>query len=240
MPKGVQDLTIGKLESLLHITDIVRAVDNRMEMQTLAIFLYVARHNRQGGITMDEIATEIGIAQSSISRGVIKLSDGLVNPPRAILDKAADKRRPPSRDRLRPRFGLGLLTTMDDPAYRRQKLVFLTAQGERIANKLMDYTVAARPMSPSERRARVKDMREGKDVHKQKRVLELEERAMYENTQRLEKFKEDIMQQLDSITKELKIRHKETLERAKVSKELLSKMTGSGYGYEGANVRKKK
>ena len=43
MPEGVKDLTKGKLESLLHIVDLVRGLDSRMEAQSLAVFLYVAR-----------------------------------------------------------------------------------------------------------------------------------------------------------------------------------------------------
>ena len=40
MPEGVKDLTKGKLESLLHIVDLVRGLDSRMEAQSLAVFLY--------------------------------------------------------------------------------------------------------------------------------------------------------------------------------------------------------
>ena len=38
------DRWLGKLESLLHIVDRVRALDSRMEVTTLTCLLYVARH----------------------------------------------------------------------------------------------------------------------------------------------------------------------------------------------------
>ena len=116
MPEGVKDLTKGKLESLLHIVDLVRGLDSRMEAQSLAVFLYVARRtggNDFGntGVTMDDIATDLGIAQASVSRNVMKLSDKLINNPRDVLDRAAQRRRPPSKRALKARFGLGLMTT---------------------------------------------------------------------------------------------------------------------------------
>ena len=238
MPKGVEDLTLGKLESLLHITDIVRGLDNRMEMQTLAIFLYVARHNRRGGITMEEIATEIGIAQSSVSRGVIKLSDGIINQPREVLDRAASRGRAPTREALRPKFGIGLLYTEDDPMEKRRKIVRLAPMGERIANKLMDYTLASYPMSTDERRRRVRDMKEGKEVHKQRRVMEYEEKYMNENLRRLEQLQQEMKMQYESIKKEITLRERD----AELSFSELRKrgLLSSGFGYEGANVRSKK
>lgn len=238
MPKGVQDLTIGKLESLLHITDIIRGLDSRMEMQTLAIFLYVARHNRRGGITMDEIANEIGIAQSSISRGVMKLSDGLVNPPREVLDRAAKRGKRPTREALKPKFGIGLLYTQDDPYERRRKIVFLSPMGDRIANKLTDYTVASLPMSADERKARVRDMKEGKEVHKQKRVMEYEEKYMSENLQRLEELQHMMQEQMESVKKELANRQRDS---EMTFTELRKRgLLSSGYSQEGANVNTKK
>ena len=106
---------------------------------------------RRDGITMDEIATEIGIAQSSISRGVLKLSDGILNPARDTLEKAAKKRVAPTREQLKPKYGIGLLYTQDDPTERRRKVVFLTPMGERIAHQLADYTVASYPMDATPR-----------------------------------------------------------------------------------------
>jgi DNA-binding MarR family transcriptional regulator len=238
MPKGVEDLTIGKLESLLHITDIVRGLDARMEMQTLAIFLYVARHNRRGGITMEEIANEVGIAQSSISRGVMKLSDGLINPPREVLDRAANRRRPPTREALKPRFGIGLLYTQDDPYEKRRKIVFLSPMGERIANKLMDYTLASYPMSTDERRKRVRDMKEGKEIHKQERVMEYEQKYMSENLQRLEELQDKIKDQYESIKRELTNRQRDS--ELTFSELRKRNLLSSGYMREGANVNTKK
>ena len=80
----VKDLTKGKLESLLHIVDLVRGLDSRMEAQSLAVFLYVARRTGgndfgRTGVTMDDIGTDLGIAQASVSRNVNETVDQLIN-----------------------------------------------------------------------------------------------------------------------------------------------------------------
>ena len=60
------DRWLGKLESLLHIVDRVRALDPRMEVTTLTCLLYVARHgDERYGVPMEQIADDLGIAQSS-------------------------------------------------------------------------------------------------------------------------------------------------------------------------------
>ena len=239
MPRGVEaeNLTIGKFESLLHIVDIIRGLDARMEMQMLAIFLYVARHGmkRRDGITMDEIATEIGIAQSSISRAVLKLSDGILNPARDTLEKAAKKRVAPTREQLKPKYGIGLLYTQDDPTERRRKVVFLTPMGERIAHQLADYTVASYPMDAKERRKRVRDMRRGKDVENMQRLSEYEEKYMHENFRRLEELQDQLKKQYESVRQELSYRTKDmnmTFSQLR-KKNLLS----SGFMREGANTK---
>jgi DNA-binding MarR family transcriptional regulator len=209
--KGV-NAAIGKLESLLHIVDLVRGVDTRMEAQTLAILLYVARRTETGsghaGITMEEIATELGIAQSSCSRNVTKLSDNILNPPREVLERAANKRRPPTKEELKPKFGLGLLATEDDPYERRRKIVYLTPMGHRFVNKLMDYTVASLPMSMDERRYRLKQNAKAgyERLEKQQRLMEAQTREMSMNLNRLKKLEATLATQLSGIRSELKER----------------------------------
>ena len=236
MPKNV-DLTLGKLESLLHMADLIRGVDSRMELQTIAVLLYVARRtygNEFGstGITMEEIANALGIAQSSCSRNVSKLSDKILNPPREILERAAKKRRPPTRAELKPKFGLGLLSTEDDPIERRRKVVFLTPMGHRFVNKLMDYAIAAQPSEMATRKARLDNSADAK------RLMEFQERELSRNFQRLEKLENDFKEQLDSIRKEIKERKSENF--IPYSELLKKGLLSSGYGYEGANVRTKK
>ena len=214
MPEGVKDLTKGKLESLLHIVDLVRGLDSRMEAQSLAVFLYVARRtggNDFGntGVTMDDIAIDLGIAQASVSRNVLKLSDTLINNPRDVLDRAASRRRPPSKRALKARFGLGLLSTEDDPMERRRKIVFLTPKGARVADKLMDYVISSMPISMAERRRRVSDKRYIERAESDYRINEMQQRQAAQNLKKLQELEEQFKKQLDSIKDELEKRKAE-------------------------------
>ena len=214
MPEGVKDLTKGKLESLLHIVDLVRGLDSRMEAQSLAVFLYVARRtggNDFGntGVTMDDIAIDLGIAQASVSRNVMKLSDNLINNPRDVLDRAASRRRPPSKRALKARFGLGLLSTEDDPMERRRKIVFLTPKGARVADKLMDYVISSMPISMEERRRRVSDKRYIERAESDYRINEMQQRQAAQNLKKLQELEAQFKKQLDSIKDELEKRKAE-------------------------------
>ena len=214
MPEGVKDLTKGKLESLLHIVDLVRGLDSRMEAQSLAVFLYVARRtggNDFGntGVTMDDIAIDLGIAQASVSRNVMKLSDTLINNPKDVLDRAAARRRPPSKRALKARFGLGLLSTEDDPMERRRKIVFLTPKGARVADKLMDYVISSMPISMAERRRRVSDKRYIERAESDYRINEMQQRQAAQNLKKLQELEAQFKKQLDSIKDELEKRKAE-------------------------------
>ena len=56
------DRWLGKLESLLHIVDRVRALDPRMEVTTLTCLLYVARHgDERYGVPMEQIADDLAL-----------------------------------------------------------------------------------------------------------------------------------------------------------------------------------
>jgi hypothetical protein len=110
--------------------------------------------------------------------------------------------------------------------------------GERIANKLTDYTVASYPMSADERKARVRDMKDGKEVHKQRRVMEYEEKFMSENLQRLEELQANFKDQMESVKRELANRQRDSeLTFTELRKRNL---LSSGYMQEGANVNTKK
>ena len=76
MVKGVIDLSQAKGDALLKIVEIMRALDARMEMQQFAVFLYVGRHSMPGkGVTMNDIARDLGLPQSTTSRNVLRLSE---------------------------------------------------------------------------------------------------------------------------------------------------------------------
>ena len=84
------------------------------------------------GVTMDDIGTDLGIGTAqALVENVVKLSDQLINNPRDVLERAAQQtRRPPSKRALKARFGLGLLTTEDDPPEREDvKDCFLNTKG---------------------------------------------------------------------------------------------------------------
>ena len=142
------DRWLGKLESLLHIVDRVRALDPRMEITMLTCLQYVARHgDERYGVPMEQIADDLGIAQSSTSRNIAKLSEEIQNPAREVLDRAAKRGKPPTREALRPKLGMGLVYTVEDPNMRRRKNVFLTPAGKRFVNGLMYYTIERKVMN---------------------------------------------------------------------------------------------
>tara|TARA_Y100001935_G_C17302720_1_gene510311 strand:+ start:1275 stop:2045 length:771 start_codon:yes stop_codon:yes gene_type:complete len=210
------DRALGKLESLLHIVDMVRVLDPRMEAQMLASLLYVARHeDGRYGVQMEDIAEGLGIAQSSVSRNITKLSDSLQNPPGEVLDRAAKRRRPPSKDALRPKFGLGLVYTVEDPQMRRRKIVFMTPKGKRFVNRLMDYAVESRVMNARDRVKRLEEikhdlsLRDNDKAQYEYRVREAEAKAMTQNLQRLVQMQEEFQIELAKIKAELTYREKQ-------------------------------
>ena len=121
---GVIDLSQVKGDGLLRIVEIMRALDGRMEMLTFHVFLYVARHSSPTeGVTMEQIAQDLGLPQSTTSRNVLRLSDF-----------AGINRYTKRRD-----AGLGFVHTKEDPTELRRKVVFLTSRGQKIHDELMNY-----------------------------------------------------------------------------------------------------
>ena len=248
------DRYFGKLESLLSIADQVRAMDSRMEIQMLVCLLYVARHEDEygsAGMPMSKIAEALGLAQSSTSRNVTKLSEALLNPPGEVLERAAKKRRPPSREALKPKFGMGLLYTMDNPADRREKMVFLSPKGQRFVNRLSEYAIESETVSEEVRLSRLKRLRAAmderpRDVEKMQykyRLAEMESRNMLSNLQQLHELQEKFQMELAKIKEELTYRMKQD----KVQEDMINKLNlkkknllSSGYMREGANVRTSK
>lgn len=84
----------------------------RFEWQTLQIFVVICLHG--GEVPMQEIQRVTGLAQSAVSRNVAKLGSGLT----------AEE------------VGAGLIEAFEDPAWRRRKIVRLTALGRKVAEQL--------------------------------------------------------------------------------------------------------
>ena len=251
--KGVTDRYFGKLESLLSIADQVRAMDSRMEIQMLVCLLYVARHEDEygsAGMPMSKIAEALGLAQSSTSRNVTKLSEALLNPPGDVLERAAARKRPPSRQELKPKFGMGLLYTMDNPADRREKMVFLSPKGARFVNRLSEYAIESETVSEEVRLKRLQKLRAAMEDDKPRdaermqykyRLAEMEAKNMMSNLKQLHELQEKFQQELAMIKEELTYRMKQD----KVHEDMIQKLreknlTSSGYLREGANVRTSK
>jgi DNA-binding MarR family transcriptional regulator len=214
---------------------------------------------------MEQIAEDLGIAQSSTSRNIARLSENeLLNPARDVLDRAAKRGKAPTRESLRPKFGMGLVYTVEDPNMRRRKNVFLTPAGRRFVNGLMDYTIESKVMNVDERLEKVKALR--KDLGKsrdndkvlyQYRAQEAEARIVADNLQRLERMQDEFKFELAKIKEELSYRYKEVEKRSKMLSEISRErdrlktigevhrmkkqgLLSSGYLREGANVKKKR
>ena len=97
---------------MLKIVERFREVDAEMQAQSMAVLLKVAKH--PGPIKMGEIAEELGLSQSTVSRNVAYLGDW----------------------NRRKEAGHKLLEAYEDPAERRRKLVRLTAKGRRFVKSL--------------------------------------------------------------------------------------------------------
>ena len=93
--------------SLLKVIERFREIDGEMQAQAIAVLLKVAKNPLP--LKMSEIAEELGLSQSTISRNVAYLGDW----------------------NRRKEAGHKLVEAYEDPAERRRKLVRLTAKGKR-------------------------------------------------------------------------------------------------------------
>jgi len=99
-------------ELMLRVVERFREIDAEMQAQAMAVLLKVAKHTVP--IKMAEIAEELGLSQSTVSRNVAYLGDW----------------------NRRKEAGHKLLEAYEDPAERRRKLVRLTAKGRRFVKSL--------------------------------------------------------------------------------------------------------
>jgi len=99
-----------------------RKIDPEIQAQTILTFVLTMQSS--GKLTVKDIATKLGIAQSSASRNV------------AALSKIHRKGRP----------GHDLIRAMENPMDRREKFVELTPKGIRVAATIDEIlTVDRRP-----------------------------------------------------------------------------------------------
>ena len=121
---------------------------------------------------------------------------------------------------LRPKFGMGLVYTVEDPNMRRRKMFFLRL-GKRFVNGLMDYTIESKVMNVEERLEKVKELRKlGKGLRDNDKILyqyrarEAEAKIVADNLQRLERMQDEFKFRTTKIKEELTYRYKEEAKRA--------------------------
>jgi len=118
----VKPLSLEKeCEHILKIIERFREIDSEMQAQSIAVILKVAKHPVP--IKMADIAEELGLSQSTVSRNVAYLGDW-------------------NRHKTK---GHGMLEAYEDPMERRRKLVRLTAKGKRFLIGLVDMWNQAYP-----------------------------------------------------------------------------------------------
>ena len=61
--------------NLLKIIEELRKFDTQLEAQAIAVFFYVGTYDSHNGISMQKIAEELDISQSSVSRNVYKFKN---------------------------------------------------------------------------------------------------------------------------------------------------------------------
>ena len=104
----------GLVSVMLKTVERFRDIDSEMQAQSMAVLLKVAKHPVP--IKMAEIAEELGLSQSTVSRNVAYLGDW-------------------NRHKSK---GHQLVEAFEDPMERRRKLVRLTLKGKRFIKSLAE------------------------------------------------------------------------------------------------------
>ena len=89
------------------------------ELNTILIFLYICKQGNKG-VLSKELGKSIGLAQSTVSRNLLKLSE-----------MKGKNRYTKQREE-----GWGLVKDCRDPYERRRNKWFLTSKGEALKNKI--------------------------------------------------------------------------------------------------------
>lgn len=112
--------TTKNLALISRVLTELRKIDPEMPIQVASVFLEVALS--ENPISMSDLGTRAGIAQSSVSRNV------------ATLGKVNRFHQP----------GHDLLEAHEDPVERRRKLVTLTAKGRMVAQSISEIVERTR------------------------------------------------------------------------------------------------
>jgi DNA-binding MarR family transcriptional regulator len=101
-----------KFQTVLDALRTLRRIDEEMPAQQVMTLLFVSMH--PDGVGMKDIAEKVGLSQSATSRNV------------SILGPEGYMQKP----------GLKLVDRHDHPSDSRQRIVRLTAKGERVIEEL--------------------------------------------------------------------------------------------------------
>jgi DNA-binding MarR family transcriptional regulator len=109
-------MTAKKIEEVMATLAALRALDADMPIAQALSLLVIAQKD---GLSLKELAKEVGVGMASASRYVA-----------AFGKPSATGRK-----------GLGLVTATEDPFERRKKIISLTAKGKVIVNKITGANV---------------------------------------------------------------------------------------------------
>ena len=98
---------------LLDVIETLRVLDVEMPAQVIACFLYVA--SRSDGCTTSEMQEDLGLTAASMSRNTTWLT---------------------GQHRSNPKRGLNLITKEVYPPNKRLRVLRLTPEGRKLANRL--------------------------------------------------------------------------------------------------------
>ena len=105
------------MRHLVTILEEFRKFDTEMPIQTAITLLLVKQHqDREGGLSIKDIAEMLGVSRAAASRNVSKLS--------VVGVKSST--------------GHGLVEAIEDPNYRVRKTVRLTKLGDRVTNTIQE------------------------------------------------------------------------------------------------------
>lgn len=109
---ATQAAAVGTTEvaaSLYHCLQVARTECKQPDVQVQTVLVLLAIARRGGECTMQDVESDLGMSQATVSRQVAKLGAGGFRDP-----------------------GLGFLEAYEDPQWRRRKLVRMTARGARL------------------------------------------------------------------------------------------------------------
>lgn len=110
--------------TLIKLTNTIeefRKLDSEMQAQTMLAFIYIARMDNGGSpASVKEVGEHLGLTSASASRNI------------AVLSKWSRHNKP----------GHDLVEAIENPEFRSQKLIRLTAKGKRVIKTLEDLNAS--------------------------------------------------------------------------------------------------